>query len=137
MLVDWINPTITAAIELLRRRGKQIELIRPEKQTLDLSTVRVQNDLYVTKSGTALALSLAGTLYGLGAKTLNPYPTVMLLKDKIIVTRLLQQAGIPTPETHVTSEPKELAPLPERGTADSQALPGIARERDSGCFERR
>ncbi|MBI5649375.1 MAG: hypothetical protein HZC40_02845, partial [Chloroflexi bacterium] len=44
-----------------------------------------------------------------------PYPTVMLLKDKLIVTRLLQQAGIPVPETHVTITPQDVAPLLQAG----------------------
>ncbi len=115
MIVDQLNPNMTAAVELLRRRGAKIELIRPEDQTIDLSAVRIQNDLYVIKSGTALGLSLAGTLHALGAQTLNPYPTVMMLRDKIIVTRLLQQAGIPTPDTYVTITPKDVAPLLQGG----------------------
>lgn len=115
MIVDQLNPNMTAAVELLRQRGAQIGLICPEKQVLDLSTVRIQNDLYVIKSGTPLGLSLAGTLHALGAQTLNPYPTVMLLRDKIIVTRLLQQAGIPTPDTYLTVTPKEVASLLEAG----------------------
>ena len=110
-----MNPVIAAAIAVLRQRGVGIELVCPERQVMDLSAVRIENDLYVVKSGTPLGLSLAGTLHALGAKTLNPYPTVVLLKDKIIVTRLLQQAGIPTPDTYVTVSPKEIAPLLEPG----------------------
>jgi len=40
---------------------------------------------------------------------------VALLRDKIAVTRLVQQAGIPTPETWVTIAPKELAHLLQAG----------------------
>lgn len=114
-IVDRLNPNFEAAVDLLRQRGAHIELIRPEQQPFDLATVRVENDLYVLKSGTPLGMSLAAILHALGAKTLNPYPTVMLLKDKLIATRLLQQAGIPTPETWVTIAPREVAILLQSG----------------------
>lgn len=114
-LVNRLNPNFQAAVELLGQRGAHIELICPEQHPFDLATVRVQNDLYVLKSGTPLAMSVAETLHALGAHTLNPYPTVALLRDKIAVTRLVQQAGIPTPETWVTIAPKELAHLLQAG----------------------
>src|SRR5438128_12237629 len=82
---------------------------------LDLGTVRVQNDLYILKSGTELALSVAGVLHALGAATLNPYPTVAMMRNKIIVTRVLQAAGVPTPETYVTTKRDDLVPLLESG----------------------
>lgn len=114
-IADRLNLNFETAIELLRQRGAQVELIRPEQQSFDLATVQVRHDLYVLKSSTPLGLSLAGTLHALGAKTLNSYPTVLMLKDKLIVTRLLQRAGIPTPETHVTITPSEVAPLLQAG----------------------
>ncbi|MBI5649374.1 MAG: hypothetical protein HZC40_02840, partial [Chloroflexi bacterium] len=69
-IADRLNPNFETAIALLRTRGAQVELIRPEQQPFDLATVRVQQDLYVLKSGTPLGMSLAGTLHTLGAKTL-------------------------------------------------------------------
>lgn len=114
-IVDRLNPNFEMTVDLLRQRGTPVELIRPEQQPFDLSTVRIQNDLYVIKSGTPLGMSLAATLHALGAPTLNPYPTVALLRDKIAVTRLLQRAGIPTPETWVTIAPKDIAQLLQDG----------------------
>jgi len=93
----------------------KLELICPEKQMLDLATVRVQNDVYILKSGTELALSLAGALHALGAVTLNPYPTVAMMRNKIIVTRMLQDAGLPVPASYVASDPREFAPLLDSG----------------------
>ena len=66
---------------------------------VDLADLRVENDLYILKSGTELALSVAGALHALGAATLNPYPTVAMMRNKIIVTRMLKEAGVPTPDT--------------------------------------
>ena len=114
VIVDWMNPTMTAAFQQLSARAK-LDLIYPEKQMLDLAGVRVQNDLYILKSGTELALSLAGALHALGAVTLNPYPTVAMMRNKIIVTRMLQDAGLPVPASYVASDPSEFAPLLESG----------------------
>ena len=50
MIVGWLNPNLTAAVEILRESGATVELIRPEEQALDLAAVRVQNDLYIIKS---------------------------------------------------------------------------------------
>jgi len=62
-----------------------------------------------------LALSVAGALHALGAATLNPYPTVAMMRNKIIVTRMLQAAGLPTPETFVARNPTEFRPLLDAG----------------------
>src|SRR5437870_13481135 len=94
-----MNPIIKLAVHLLSGRGLEVELIHPEKQLISLSRVRVESDLYLLKSGSDLALSLGGALHALGAATLNPYPTVARMRNKIIVTRLLRAAGVPTPDT--------------------------------------
>ena len=78
VILDWTNPVMTATFEQLSARVK-LDLICPEKQMLDLATFKVQNDLYILKSGTELALSMAGALHALGAVTLNPYPTVAMM----------------------------------------------------------
>src|SRR6266704_2101501 len=105
---------MAAAFQELSGRVK-LDFICPEKQMLDLGTVRVENDLYLLKSGTELALSVAGALHALGAVTLNPYPTVAMMRNKIIVTRMLQQAGLPTPASYVASDPSEFVPLLDSG----------------------
>src|SRR2546428_7066457 len=110
-----MNPTMAAAFQQLSARGVKVDLICPEKQMLDLAAVTVQSDLYILKSGTELALSLAGALHALGAVTLNPYPTVAMMRNKIIVTRMLQEAGLPAPASYVASDPSEFAPLLEAG----------------------
>ena len=115
IILDWMNPNIERAARLLSERGVKLDLIHPEKQLISLSRVRVENDLYLLKSGSDLALSLGGALHALGAATLNPYPTVAMMRNKIIVTRVLQAAGLPTPDTYVTTRPKDLTSLLESG----------------------
>jgi ribosomal protein S6--L-glutamate ligase len=115
VIVDWINPVMAETFRILSERGVKLDLFRPEDQMVDLANLRVQNDLYILKSGTELALSVAGALHALGAVTLNPYPTVAMMRNKIIVTRMLKEAGVPTPDTYVASDPGEFRPLLDSG----------------------
>jgi ribosomal protein S6--L-glutamate ligase len=111
VVLDWTNPTFGETFNILTDRGVKLDLLRPEDRMIDLDRLRVENDLYVLKSGTELALSVAGALHALGAVTLNPYPTVAMMRNKIIVTRMLRAAGLPTPETYVSLDAGEFRPL--------------------------
>lgn len=115
MLLDWMNPNITETVRLLTDRGVKLDLIYPDTQTIDLADIKVEDDLYIIKSGTDLSMSMAGSFHALGAPTLNPYPIVSMMRNKIIVTRILQAAGVPTPETYVGNDLKTLIPLLEQG----------------------
>src|SRR5438552_14153062 len=115
IILDWMNPNIEQAVRALSERGVKVALIQPEKQFISLARVQVENDLYVLKSGTDLALSLGGALHALGAATLNHYPPVAMMRNKIIVTRVLQAAGLPTPDTYVTASPTDLTSLLDTG----------------------
>jgi ribosomal protein S6--L-glutamate ligase len=135
-------------VRLLREWEVSVDLIYPEEELTELGTVNGQQDLYVLKSGTELALSLAGALHAAGARLVNPYPVAVACRDKIAATRILQSAGVPTPETYITGRPVNLAPLlesgpvvvkPHRGSQgrgvrvvrDPQELDGLAIEMDT------
>lgn len=111
VIADWLNPTMEQLMRLLAERGVVLQLIFPEKQMTNLADVRVENDLYLLKSGTEPALSIGGSLHMLGALTLNPYPTVQMLRNKVIVMRALQAAGVPVPDTYMTSNANDFVPL--------------------------
>jgi ribosomal protein S6--L-glutamate ligase len=104
ILVDWLNPCVTAAVETMRERGVHVDLIQPERQPWALDPRPLAHDLYVLKSGTDMALTLAGLLHAAGARTLNPFPTVVSMRNKANVMAALVQGGVPVPETWVTSE---------------------------------
>jgi ribosomal protein S6--L-glutamate ligase len=103
------------AVALLQSRGVTVEAIYPEDSRLDVARVETDCDLYLLKSGTETALSLAGVLHAAGAKIINPYPTVVALRDKIISTKMLQSANVPLPETWFASKPEQLAELLKEG----------------------
>jgi ribosomal protein S6--L-glutamate ligase len=110
-----VSPIMPEVVRLLSEWGATVDTIHPEEALTDLSRVRAQHDLYVLKSGTELALSLAGALHAVGAAILNPYPVACACRDKVVATRILQRAGVPVPETFVTHDPWRLAPLLDGG----------------------
>ena len=77
------SPIMPEVMRLLMEWGADVDMIYPEEQLTNLAHMRVEHDLYVLKSGTELALSLAGVLHVAGAKILNPYPAAEMLRDKI------------------------------------------------------
>ena len=105
------SPIVPEVVRLLRERGATVDLLYPDECVTQLGSVRADHDLYVLKSGTDRALSLAGALHARGAAILNPYPVAAALRDKVVATGILQSAGVPVPETWVASKPDDLADL--------------------------
>ena len=104
-----------AVVEALAESGAIVEVIHPVEGILDLSKVRVEHDLYVLRHTSGLSLSLAGALHELGAIIVNPYPVSAALKDKIVASRTLEAAGVPTPAAYVASQPQQLLALLDLG----------------------
>jgi ribosomal protein S6--L-glutamate ligase len=109
------SPLMPEVLRLLREWGTTVDVIYPDDRCTALGGLRVEHDLYVLKSETEMALSVAGALHAVDAPILNPWPVAAMLKDKIAATRRLAAAGVPVPETHVTSAPQRLAHLLEDG----------------------
>jgi ribosomal protein S6--L-glutamate ligase len=110
-----VSPIFPEVARLLRERGATVDVIYPDEQARELGALILDHDLYVLKAGTETALSLAGALHALGAAILNPYPVSEMCRDKIVASRVLQEAGVPTPASYVASHPDELLPLLEEG----------------------
>lgn len=102
-------------VERLEARNATVEFIHPEDAPVDLNTLSPQHDIYVLKSSAEPALCLAGALHESGAKILNPYPTVVAMKDKIITAKILERAGLPAPKSFVAAEAGQLARFLEDG----------------------
>jgi ribosomal protein S6--L-glutamate ligase len=110
-----VSPIMPRVAELLGDWGAEVDVIYPEEELTALDALLPSHDLYVLKSGSDLALSLAGALDKAGGVVLNPYSTSAVCRDKVVCSRALREAGIPTPETYVTAEPAELGPLLDEG----------------------
>jgi ribosomal protein S6--L-glutamate ligase len=109
------SPIMPEVARLLSQRGVDVHCLYPDEEVADLARLRVEHDLYVLKSGTETALSLAGALHEAGANILNPYPVAAACRDKVLATQLLRLAGVPLPDTYVAARPGQLEPLLEQG----------------------
>jgi ribosomal protein S6--L-glutamate ligase len=130
-----ISPLTQEIIARLREQGLWVDSIVPESGPLDLAEVRPRHDLYVLKSETPLALSLAGALAAAGARVVNTFRASNLTRDKVAATAVLAAAGVPVPPSWTTGQPAMLRPLlaegplwlkPQRGTRGT----GIRRATD-------
>lgn len=111
LILDWVNPVIEEMVSRLERAGVEVECIFPAKQPVDLANIEVTHPLYVIKASTQAAMSYAGALHLAGARTLNPYPTVVAARNKLICTAAMRRAGIPVPESWMIMDPQQAAPL--------------------------
>ncbi|QQS46685.1 MAG: hypothetical protein IPM66_22805 [Acidobacteriota bacterium] len=95
----------------LKERGAEVEVVTERSGLIDLERFRFDYDLYLFKSHSPLAESLAAAAHYRGAKVLNGYPETMKVRDKILTCTMLLQAGIPTPRTFVTDSIESLRPV--------------------------
>jgi ribosomal protein S6--L-glutamate ligase len=112
---DVPSPVLLEVSRLLERRGHRVDGWIPEERLDRADTQQPDADLYVLKSHTELALSVAGLLHDRGAALLNPYPACLAAQDKITAAGRLRAAGVPTAETWVTGDLRLVAPLLEDG----------------------
>jgi len=98
------SPILLETYDILRHKGYEVGESIAEEIVTKSDEIEVANDLYILKSHTELSLSLAGVLYTRGARLLNPYPSCALTQNKIIVSRLLREAGVPAPQSWVTAD---------------------------------
>ncbi|MDQ5827850.1 MAG: ATP-grasp domain-containing protein [Chloroflexota bacterium] len=108
------SPVLLEVFDILTQRGFRIEAGIAEEMVVRPERLAVAHDLYILKSHTELALSLAGILHAQGARILNPYLCCTATQDKIVTARRLRAAGVPIPRSWVTGDLAVLQPLIER-----------------------
>jgi ribosomal protein S6--L-glutamate ligase len=102
----------------LQAMGALVDFIVPEATALDIADIanaRPAHDLYVLKSKSALALSLAGLLTRNGAQVVNTFWSSALTRDKIAATAVLAACGVPVPASWATGRTEPLRPLVQAG----------------------
>ena len=105
------SPVLAEAFDILSRRGFAVESGIAEDLLTRPDLLCPRHDLYLLKSHTEMSLSLAGILHDQGARLLNPYPSCIAAQDKIVASRRLRAAGVPTPDSWVTGDLAQLAPI--------------------------
>jgi len=94
-----LNPIMAEVFELLEARQINVVVRFPEEELVCLDRFKVDADLYVLKSNTELALSLAMAYERIGARVLNRARASALAKDKLLAAAILARAGIPAPRS--------------------------------------
>jgi ribosomal protein S6--L-glutamate ligase len=112
-----LNPIIAEVFERLRAQQVDVTVRFPEEELIELDTFRVDADLYVLKSNTELALSLATAYERIGARVLNNARASAVAKDKLLAAAVLARAGIPAPRSLAAARPDQLADSFDGGRA--------------------
>src|ERR671933_1754872 len=105
-----LNPILAEVFTLLERWAIAVTARYPEEELLRLDTLAVEADLYLLKSDSELALSLATALEGLGARVLNGCSASARAKDKVLAALTLLRAGIPAPRSLGAAHDAQWAP---------------------------
>ena len=108
-----LSPVMAEVFRRLTGRGFRVESGIAEDRLLRTDELAPQYDLYLLKSYSELALSIAGALHAAGARLLNPYPNGAVARNKIVARRVLSGAGVSTPRTWVTGDFRLLRDLVE------------------------
>jgi ribosomal protein S6--L-glutamate ligase len=98
-------------IEGLKSSGADVEIVTERTGLVDLQNFKFDYDLYLFKSHSPLAESLAAAAHYRGCALLNEYPATMKVRDKVLTCTMLLQAGIPTPRTFLTDNIETLRPI--------------------------
>lgn len=125
-----LSAVMQEVIAHLRAMGARVHFIVPERAALDIAALDIAardtaaiadaglqpgHDLYVLKSQSALALSIAGALAQSGAPIVNTFWSSALARDKIAATAVLAAHGVPVPPSWATGCADQLRPLLQAG----------------------
>jgi ribosomal protein S6--L-glutamate ligase len=99
---------------ILSGRGFAVEHQVPEEALIRLDTPVWECDVYLLKSYTDLALSLAGALHARSARLLNSYTGCAAARNKIVASQVLRAAGVPAPYCWLTGDLGRVRPLLEQ-----------------------
>ena len=103
-----LNAIVAEAFERLEAQQIEVVVRFPEEELVQLDTFKIDADLYVLKSNTELALSLATAYERIGARVLNSARASAMAKDKLLAAAILAREGIPAPRALAAGEPHQL-----------------------------
>jgi ribosomal protein S6--L-glutamate ligase len=95
-------------VERLGEFGCSVEVLVPEKAPAALSRLALNADLYLWKSHERLCDSLAAAIHGRGLPLINHYLGTLQVRDKIVTSMRLMDAGLPTPEAYYAGSTEQL-----------------------------
>ncbi len=92
----------------LQAGGADVEVVTERSGLIDLEKLKFDYDVYLFKSHSPMAESIAAAAHYRDSKLLNEYPATMKVRDKVLTCTMLLQAGIPTPRTFLTDSIENL-----------------------------
>lgn len=101
-------------IEGLKSGGADVSIVTEQSGLIDLESFAFDYDMYLFKSHSPLAESLAAAAHYRNGRLLNEYPATMKVRDKVLTCLMLLQAGLPTPRTFVTDSLETLRDVARR-----------------------
>lgn len=101
-------------VDRLRERDCYVTVWVPESQPADPRTVVPEADLYLWKSHGRLCDSVAAYLSASGRELLNSYFATVQVRDKLVTSQRLIDAGLPTPDSIFADDVEQLAKTVDR-----------------------
>jgi ribosomal protein S6--L-glutamate ligase len=101
-------------VDRLRAQGCEVTVWVPECQPAELRNVVPDADLYLWKSHGPLCDSIAAYLAAAGRPILNDYFATLQVRDKLVTSQRLIDAGLPTPDAVFADDLEQLAQAIDR-----------------------
>jgi ribosomal protein S6--L-glutamate ligase len=92
----------------LRELGCSVQVLVPERAPTVLRRFALDADLYLWKSHERLCDSLAAEIHARGVPLVNDYFGTLQVRDKIVTSIRLMDAGLPTPEAYYAGSAEQL-----------------------------
>ena len=100
-------------VRRLREFGCLVKVLVPEKAPATLRRIELDADLYLWKSHEPLSDSLAAAIHTRGLPLINDYVGTLQVRDKIVTSMRLMEAGLPTPEAYYAGSIEQLRSVVE------------------------
>jgi ribosomal protein S6--L-glutamate ligase len=95
-------------VRRLGELGCSVEVLVPERTPTVLSSLTLDADLYLWKSHERLCDSLAAEIHARGLPLVNDYFGTLRVRDKIVTSMRLMDAGLPTPDAYYAGSVEHL-----------------------------
>nr|MDQ5814437.1 ATP-grasp domain-containing protein [Actinomycetota bacterium] len=100
-------------VRRLRELGCSVEVLVPERTPAVLRRFMLEADLYLWKSHERLCDSLAAQIHARGLPLVNDYSGTLQVRDKIVTSMRLMDAGLPTPDAYYAASAEQLRAVVE------------------------
>jgi ribosomal protein S6--L-glutamate ligase len=103
-----LDSVMPLTVRRLGELGCSVEVLVPERTPAVLSCLALDADLYLWKSHERLCDSLAAAIHAGGLPLVNDYFGTLQVRDKIVTSMRLMDAGLPTPKAYYAGSAKQL-----------------------------